>query len=349
MTSHCQEDSVPCSRSVPRLSCSAAVSNRFFFSLFPAKRKHKLSVLQRDVAVTRSRAAGPRRRPQRKLRGDARSCQREARRPFRWLHWRTGQAWGAPRPRPRPRPAREGQALSLAGTPPSLPGPRRRAAFLVIICYFTFLGKGHENRISLSRPRDMHTSWSLRMDPTWLSSLPRVLGPPGPGSCSPTVRSRGAPEGQTGRPRHQHPRRPSQRRPSPARGCFRSRPAPPPHVTGHAPWEALPQPDLKAHLSQQACRGAVSVCGSGREPSNCLSPFPTPGPQSPPGLLPGPGAGARGHGGGADSRVTGLSMKAKSFDREFAFPVPRAEGGAAPLAPSAGRRGEPAPGPAPRR
>lgn len=62
-----------------------------------------------------------------------------------------------------------------------------------------------------------HTSWSLRMDPTWLSSLPRVLGPPGPGSCSPTVRSRGAPEGRTGRPRHQHPRRPSQRRPSPAR------------------------------------------------------------------------------------------------------------------------------------
>lgn len=221
MTSHCQEDSVPCSRSEPRLSCSAAVSNRFFFSLFPAKRKHKLPVLQRDVAVTRSRAAGPRRRPQRKLRGDARSCQREARRPFRWLHWRTGQAWGAPRPRPqprpRPRPAREGQALSLAGTPPSLPGPRRRAALLVIICYFTVLGKGHENRISLSRPRDMHTSWSLRMDPTWLSSLPRVLGPPGPGSCSPTVRSRGAPEGRTGRPRHQHPRQPSQRRPSPAR------------------------------------------------------------------------------------------------------------------------------------
>lgn len=221
----------------------------------------------------------------------------------------------------------------------------------MIICYFTFLGKGHENRISLSRPRDMHTSWSLRMDPTWLSSLPRVLGPPGPGSRSPTVRSRGAPEGRTGRPRHQHPPRPSQRRPSPAR-LFPVSPGTPspchwPRPLG-GPSSARPKgPPLPAGLPRSRFglwfwEGAFKLPVTVSHPRATVPPRPAPRPW-------GGGTGARGHGGGADSRVPGLSMKAKSFDREFAFPVPRAEGGAAPLALSAGRRGEPARGPAPRR
>lgn len=267
----------------------------------------------------------------RELRGDERSivsCRRvhekRARRPFPWLRWGAGGAGSV------------GTGAAPRRDPPSPPWARMWVAFLVVICYFTFLGKG----TGLSRPRGV-SKLATAHGPNvaeLVTKDERVLGPLSPVHIPQPSGGEGPPRDGPACLTASSPRWADRPRPSPRRLFPVLLVAPCPHVTGHPlptslvsgqwatspgrPFHGLPHP--KAHFPSRPASEPVWVCGSGREASNRLSPSP-PQPLSPQ---------ARSRPSGersADFLCYRPFHECRVMGHEFAFPVPGAEGWTATL------------------